>query len=48
LTQRKQGDPEDEKHEESQAFCHYIEKHGGSPSPTLEKMQSLGKTLQSQ
>ena len=32
----------------AQAFAITIEKHGGSPSPTLEKMQSLGKTLQSQ
>lgn len=32
----------------AQAFAITIEKHGGSPSPTLEKMQSLGKTLQNQ
>lgn len=32
----------------AQAFAITIEKHGGSPSPTLEKMQSMGKTLQSQ
>ena len=32
----------------AQAFAITIEKHGGSPSPTLEKMQSLGKILQSQ
>ncbi len=32
----------------AQAFAITIEKQGGSPSPTLDKMQSLGKTLQSQ
>lgn len=32
----------------AQAFAITIEKHGGAPSPTLEKMQSMGKTLQSQ
>ena len=32
----------------AQAFAITIEKHGGSPSPTLEKMQSLGKTLLTQ
>ena len=34
--------------QKAQAFAITIEKHGGSPSPTLEKMQSLGKTLQTQ
>lgn len=34
--------------QKAQAFAITIEKHGGSPSPTLEKMQSLGKTLQNQ
>ncbi|HVU57082.1 MAG TPA: anti-sigma factor [Puia sp.] len=32
----------------AQAFAITIEKQGGSPSPTLDSMQSLGKTLQSQ
>lgn len=32
----------------AQAFAITIEKHGGAPSPTLDSMQSLGKTLQSQ
>jgi anti-sigma-K factor RskA len=32
----------------AQAFAITIEKQGGAPSPTLEKMQSLGKTLQTQ
>ncbi|HWB94390.1 MAG TPA: anti-sigma factor [Puia sp.] len=32
----------------AQAFAITIEQKGGSPSPTLQKMQSLGKTLQSQ
>jgi len=34
--------------QKAQAFAITIEQHGGSPSPTLEKMQSLGKTLQTQ
>ena len=34
--------------QKAQAFAITIEKKGGSPSPTLQKMQSLGKTLQSQ
>ena len=32
----------------AQAFAITIEKKGGSPSPTLEKMQSLGKTMLTQ
>ncbi|WP_431213195.1 anti-sigma factor [Puia sp. P3] len=32
----------------AQAFAITIEKHGGSPSPTLEKMQSMGKATQTQ
>jgi anti-sigma-K factor RskA len=32
----------------AQAFAITIEQKGGSPSPTLQKMQSLGKTLQTQ
>ncbi|HEY4060283.1 MAG TPA: anti-sigma factor [Puia sp.] len=32
----------------AQAFAITIEKKGGSPSPTLQKMQSLGKTIQTQ
>jgi anti-sigma-K factor RskA len=32
----------------AQAFAITIEKTGGNPSPTLDSMQSLGKTLQSQ
>jgi len=32
----------------AQAFAITIEKKGGNPSPTLEKMQSLGKVIQSQ
>ena len=32
----------------AQAFAITIEKRGGSPSPTLEKMQSMGKAIQSQ
>ncbi len=32
----------------AQAFAITIEKQGGSPSPTLEKMQSLGKATQTQ
>ncbi|WP_373285473.1 anti-sigma factor domain-containing protein [Puia dinghuensis] len=32
----------------AQAFAITIEKRGGSESPTLEKLQSMGKTLQSQ
>jgi anti-sigma-K factor RskA len=34
--------------QKAQAFAITIEQKGGSPSPTLKKMQSLGKTLQSQ
>jgi anti-sigma-K factor RskA len=34
--------------QKAQAFAITIEKKGGSPSPTLQKMQSLGKTMQSQ
>ena len=34
--------------QKAQAFAITIEKKGGSHSPTLQKMQSLGKTLQSQ
>ena len=34
--------------QKAQAFAITIEQKGGSPSPTLQKMQSLGKTLQSQ
>ena len=34
--------------QKAQAFAITIEKKGGSPSPTLQKMQSLGKSLQSQ
>ena len=33
--------------QKAQAFAITIEQKGGSPSPTLQKMQSLGKTLQS-
>ncbi len=32
----------------AQAFAITIEQKGGSPSPTMQKMQSLGKTLQTQ
>jgi anti-sigma-K factor RskA len=32
----------------AQAFAITIEKKGGSPTPTLDSMQSLGKTLQTQ
>jgi hypothetical protein len=32
----------------AQAFAITIEKAGGSHQPTLDSMQSLGKTLQSQ
>ncbi|HEY4208158.1 MAG TPA: anti-sigma factor [Puia sp.] len=32
----------------AQAFAITIEKQGGSPTPTLDSMQSLGKTLQTQ
>jgi hypothetical protein len=32
----------------AQAFAITIQKKGGSPVPDLQKMQSLGKTLQSQ
>jgi hypothetical protein len=34
--------------QKAQAFAITIEQKGGSPSPTLDKMQSMGKTLQSQ
>jgi hypothetical protein len=34
--------------QKAQAFAITIEQKGGNPSPTLQKMQSLGKTLQSQ
>src|SRR5258708_6195238 len=34
--------------QKSQAFAITIEQKGGSPSPTLKKIQHLGKTLQSQ
>lgn len=34
--------------QKAQAFAITIEQKGGSPSPTLQKMQSLGKTMQSQ
>ncbi len=34
--------------QKAQAFAITIEKKGGSPSPTLDSMQSLGKTLQNQ
>ena len=34
--------------QKAQAFAITIEKKGGSNSPTLEKMQSMGKTMQSQ
>jgi anti-sigma-K factor RskA len=34
--------------QKAQAFAITIEKKGGSPSPTLEKMQSLGKTMVTQ
>jgi len=34
--------------QKAQAFAITIEQKGGSPSPTLQKMQSLGKTLQTQ
>lgn len=34
--------------QKAQAFAITIEKKGGSPSPTLQNMQSIGKTLQSQ
>jgi anti-sigma-K factor RskA len=34
--------------QKAQAFAITIEQKGGSPSPTLRKMQSMGKTLQSQ
>ena len=34
--------------QKAQAFAITIEKKGGSPSPTLEKMQSLGKTIVTQ
>jgi anti-sigma-K factor RskA len=34
--------------QKAQAFAITIEKTGGSPSPTLDSMQSVGKTLQTQ
>jgi len=34
--------------QKAQAFAITIEQKGGSPSPTLQKMQSLGKTTQTQ
>jgi anti-sigma-K factor RskA len=34
--------------QKAQAFAITIEKKGGNTSPTLQKMQSLGKTMQSQ
>lgn len=34
--------------QKAQAFAITIEQKGGSPSPTLKKMQSLGKTIQTQ
>ena len=34
--------------QKAQAFAITIEKKGGSPSPTLQKMQSLGKTMLNQ
>lgn len=34
--------------QKAQAFAITIEQKGGSPSPTLQKMQSLGKTMQTQ
>jgi anti-sigma-K factor RskA len=34
--------------QKAQAFAITIERRGGSPSPSLQKMQSLGKTLLSQ
>jgi len=34
--------------QKAQAFAITIEQKGGSPSPTLQKMQSLGKTIQTQ
>jgi anti-sigma-K factor RskA len=34
--------------QKAQAFAITIEKKGGSPSPDLQKMQSMGKTMQSQ
>jgi anti-sigma-K factor RskA len=34
--------------QKAQAFAITIEKKGGSPFPTLDKMQSLGKTVQTQ
>ena len=34
--------------QKAQAFAITIEQKGGSPSPTLQKMQSIGKTIQSQ
>jgi len=34
--------------QKAQAFAITIEKKGGSPSPTLDSMQSMGKMFQSQ
>ena len=34
--------------QKAQAFAITIEKQGGSPSPDLQKLQSMGKTLQTQ
>ncbi|HXB90850.1 MAG TPA: anti-sigma factor [Puia sp.] len=34
--------------QKAQAFAITIEKKGGSPSPTLQRMQSIGRTMQSQ
>jgi anti-sigma-K factor RskA len=34
--------------QKAQAFAITIEQKGGAPSPTLQKMQSMGKTLQKQ
>lgn len=34
--------------QKAQAFAITIEQKGGSPSPTLQKMQSMGKTMQTQ
>ena len=34
--------------QKAQAFAITIEKKGGAPSPTLQKMQSMGKTIQNQ
>ena len=34
--------------QKAQAFAITIEKKGGSPSPTMQKLQSIGKTMQTQ